>query len=177
MATIAVIIDNLFEDSEYSEPVLAFSKNGHKLVTVGVTAGATVTGKKNGMRVAIDRSIEEVRVSNYDALLIPGGYSPDKLRVHDAAVTFARDFTRSGKPVFAICHAPQLLITADVLNGRRMTGYKSIAQDIKNAGAEYVDEAVVVDGNLITSRYPGDLPAFITASLDSMKVLKKGGAK
>lgn len=169
MAVIAVIIDDMFEDSEYNEPVQAFKENGHLPVTVGIEAGATVVGKKEGLQVNIDKSIEEAKVSDFDALLIPGGYSPDKLRVNDGAVAFTRDFVKSGKPVFAICHAPQLLITADVLRGRRITGYKSVMQDIKNAGAEYVDEAVVVDGNMITSRHPGDLPDFIKASMDSLK--------
>jgi len=168
MATIAVIIGDMFEDSEYTKPVLAFSRNGHTLVTVGIEAGASVSGKKEGTKVTIDRAVEAAAVSDFDALLIPGGYSPDKLRVHDAAVAFARDFVESGKPVFAICHAPQLLITADVLRGRRITGYISIVQDIKNAGAEYVDAAVVVDGNLVTSRHPGDLPDFIKASMDKL---------
>lgn len=132
MTTIAVIIDNMFEDGEYIDPARVFHENGHILVTVGVTAGATVVGKKNGTQVTIDRSIEEVRISNYDVLLISGGYSPDKLRVYDAAVAFVRDFPKSGKPVFAICHAIQLVVTTNVLNGRRMTGYESIAHD-KNA--------------------------------------------
>ena len=115
--------------------------------------------------MTIDKAVNTVAVENYDALLIPGGYSPDKLRVDEDAVRFAGDFVRSGKPVFAICHAAQLLITADVLRGRRFTGYKSVIQDIKNAGAEFLDQEVVEDGALVSSRDPGDLPAFIRASL------------
>lgn len=113
----------------------------------------------------IDKSVSEVEVDDFDALLIPGGYSPDKLRVDEDAVRFTADFVTSGKPVFAICHAGQLLVTARVLQGRRFTGYKSIVQDIKNAGAEFLDQEVVVDGNLISSRNPDDIPAFIAASL------------
>ena len=102
--------------------------------------------------------------------MIPGGYSPDKLRAHKDAVQFAKEFVQSDKPVFLICHAAQLLITADVLKGRKVTGYTSIVQDIKNAGAEYFDQEVVVDGNLVSSRNPGDLPAFIEASLKKLQL-------
>jgi protease I len=91
------------------------------------------------------------------------------LRVDDAAVKFVREFVERDKPVFAICHAPQLLITAQVLQGRKITGWKSIIQDIKNAGAEFIDQEVVEDGNLISSRHPGDLPAFIKAALKKLK--------
>ncbi len=168
MASIAVIITDMFEDSEYVQPAAAFRKEGHSLVHVGLKQGDTVKGKKEATPVAIDRAVSDVSVEDFDALLIPGGFSPDKLRVDPDAVAFAGDFTRSGKPVFSICHAPQLLITAQVLDGRRITGYQSIIQDIKNAGAEFVDAEVVTDGNLVTSRNPNDLPAFIAASLKKL---------
>jgi protease I len=130
MAIIAVIIDDLFEDSEYKKPAEAFKKAGHEL--------------------------------------IPGGYSPDRLRANENAVSLVRDFVKSTKPVFSICHAPQILITAQVLEGRKIIGWKSIVQDIKNAGAEFIDKEVVEDGSLISSRHPGDLPAFIKASLKKL---------
>lgn len=168
MSKVAVIITDLFEDSEYAEPAKAFKKAGHQLVHVGLKAGATVHGKKDNTPVTIDRKVKDVGVDDFDALLIPGGYSPDKLRVDENAVRFADDFVKSGKPVFAICHAAQLLITADVLRGRKLTGYKSIIQDIKNAGAEFVNDEVVVDDNLVSSRDPGDLPAFISAALEKL---------
>jgi len=161
MSTVAVLIDDLFEDSEYTEPTGAFAEAGHTLVHVGMEKGATVEGKSENTPVTIDVPVEEATIADYDALLIPGGYSPDKLRAHETAVAFVRGFMNSNKPVFAICHAPQLLITADVLRGRKLTGWTSIVQDIKNAGAEFVDSDVVEDGNLISSRNPGDLPAFI----------------
>jgi protease I len=169
MATIAVIIDDLFEDSEYTEPVKAFAGAGHRVVHVGLTAGATVRGKKAGTEVRIDRAVRDASPAEFDALLIPGGYSPDRLRAHRDAVAFAGDFMRSGKPVFVICHGAQLLITAQALKGRRITGYRSIIQDIVNAGAEFVDGAAVRDGNLISSRDPGDLPAFIRAALEALQ--------
>ena len=169
MSHVAVIITDLFEDSEYTEPAKAFTEAGHTLTHVGLEAGKTVTGKKEGTPVKIDASVDSVSAGDFDALLIPGGYSPDKLRADETAVRFARDFMKTGKPVFAICHAGQLLISADVIRGRKMTGWKSIVQDIKNAGAEFLDQEVVEDANLVSSRHPGDLPAFIEASLKQLK--------
>jgi len=169
MSRIAVILADMFEDSEYTEPAKAFRDKGHSLVHVGLEEGETVKGKKEGTPVKIDKAVHDVSVEDFDALLIPGGYSPDKLRAYDKPVEFVKQFVKSGKPVFAICHAPQLLITADVLKGRKVTGWKSIVQDIKNAGAEFVDDKVVEDKNLVSSRQPGDLPEFIAASLSRLK--------
>ena len=168
MSKIAVIIANMFEDSEYSKPVKAFKEAGHRIVHIGLKAGKTVKGKKQGTPIEIDKGIKDVSVKDFDALLIPGGYSPDQLRVDEDAARFAKEFVESGKPVFAICHAPQLLITADVIRGRKITGWKSLTQDIKNAGAEFIDGEVVVDGNLVSSRNPGDLPSFIKACLKKL---------
>ena len=169
MKKIAVIITDLFEDVEYTQPAKAFKDAGHELIHIGLKSGETVKGKKENTPVKIDTIFKDVSVDDFDALLIPGGYSPDKLRADDRAVEFTRRFFESGKPVFAICHAPQILITADVIRGKKITGWKSITQDIKNAGAEFVDEEVVIDGNLISSRQPGDLPAFIKASLQKLQ--------
>ncbi|MFW6172302.1 MAG: type 1 glutamine amidotransferase domain-containing protein [Elusimicrobiota bacterium] len=166
---IAVIVTNGFEDIEYTEPVDAFIKEGHRITNIGIRQGEKVRGKKKGTEIMIDKPVQEVDINDYDALLIPGGYSPDKLRVNEKAVKFVRDFVKSNKPVFSICHGPQLLITADVLNGRKATGYKSIKQDIKNAGAEFIDKEVVVDGNMVFSRNPGDLPAFVQESKEKLK--------
>lgn len=168
MSKVAILITDLFEDSEYTEPAKSFKQNGHDLVHIGLESGTTVHGKKEHTPVQIDKAVRDVSIGDFDALLIPGGYSPDQLRVDDDAVKFVREFVESGKPVFAICHAPQLLITADVLRGRKITGWKSIIQDVKNAGAEFMDQEAVVDGNLISSRHPGDLPAFIRAALDRL---------
>jgi protease I len=168
MSRIAVIITDMFEDSEYTEPARAFEEAGHSLTHIGLKSGETVHGKKENTAVTIDEAVGDVSLAQFDALLIPGGYSPDKLRIDEAAVKFAGDFVRSGKPVFAICHAPQLLITADAIRGRRITGYQSIRQDIINAGAQFLDQEVVEDGNLVSSRNPNDLPAFIQASLSRL---------
>jgi protease I len=172
MARVAAIITDMFEDVEYAGPVEAFRKEGHEVINVGTTAGTTVKGKSQQTPVHIDRSVQEVKIDEFDALLIPGGYSPDKLRVDEVAVQFVKEFLESGKPVLSICHGPQLLITADALRGRKVTGYKSIIQDIKNAGARFVDQAVVEDGNLLSSRDPGDIPAFIDASLKKLETAK-----
>lgn len=169
MSKIAVIITNMFEDSEYSEPVNAFKKAGHKIIRVGLKEGEVVKGKKKGTLVKIDKAVTDVSVEDFDALLIPGGYSPDKLRANEDAVKFTKEFAESGKPIFSICHGPQLLITAQALKGRKITGWKSIIQDIKNAGAEFIDQEVVEDENLVSSRHPGDIPAFIRTSLKKLK--------
>ncbi len=166
---IAAIVTDMFEDSEYTKPVEAFRDKGHTVVNVGITAGKVVTGKAQGTKVTIDKAVADVSVNDFDALLIPGGYSPDKLRIDENAVRFTADFVNSKKPVFAICHAGQLLITAKVLKGRTFTGYTSIVQDIKNAGADYVDREVVVDGNLVSSRTPDDIPAFVKESLKKLE--------
>ncbi len=174
MTKIAVLIGKDFEDSEYSQPAQAFKKAGYELVHLGLNKGDTVTGKKHATPVQIDMEVNEANVREFDALLIPGGYSPDNLRAHEAPVRFVKEFMESGKPVFSICHGPQLLISAGKLEGRRATGWKSLTQDIKYAGAHYIDKEVVVDGNLVTSRQPSDLPAFIKAGL---KMLESRHAK
>jgi len=169
MKKIAILIADMFEDVEYTEPAEAFEKAGYKIVHVGLKKNSVVKGKKEETEVIIDKSIDEISIDDFDAIFIPGGYSPDKLRVSKIVLEFVKDFVNSGKPVFSICHAPQLLISAQVLQGRKITGWKSIIQDIKNAGAEFVDKEVVIDGNIISSRSPQDIPAFIKTSLDILK--------
>jgi protease I len=168
MARIGVLIENMFEDSEYKKPAAAFKKAKHELVHIGVKKGI-VKGEKTDMKVKVEKAARDVTAGDFDALFIPGGYSPDRLRSHDEVVAFVKQFAATGKPIFFICHGAQLLITADLLKGRRVTGWKSIIQDIKNAGAEYLDQEVVEDGNFISSRYPADIPAFIKASLNKLK--------
>lgn len=161
MAKVAVVITDKFEDSEYTSPKKALEAAGHELTTIEREAGKTVTGKTDGVKVIIDRAVSDVRPEDFDALLIPGGFSPDLLREHEDIVNFTKHFMDERKPVFAICHGPQLLITAKALEGRDATGYKSIKVDMEYAGAKYVDKEVVVCQNqLVTSRTPDDLPAF-----------------
>lgn len=169
MKKIAVLVTNYFEDSEYTSPVETLNQAGHEIVNLGLKEGEIVTGKKEGTEVVIDQDVKEATADQFDALLLPGGFSPDILRAKPEPVDFVRNFVRSGKPVFAICHGPQLMITADVLRGRTLTGWKSIEQDIKNAGANFEDKEVVVDDNLVTSRNPDDLPAFNQAILNQLR--------
>lgn len=169
MSKIGVLVGPKFEDIEYSEPANAFKYNGHELTHIGTKEGQVVDGKEGKSKVLIDKSAADVSVDNFDAIFIPGGCSPDKLRENEDIVRFTREFVQSNKPVFAICHAPQLFITAKVIEGRNVAGWKSIIVDIENAGGNYVDKEVVEDGNIITSRGPDDIPAFIQASLKKIK--------
>lgn len=169
MAKIATIITNEFEDSEYIEPKEAFEHEDHEVSTIEVEAGKTIKGK-DGSKVTVDFGIDDVSPDDFDALFIPGGFSPDILRADDRFVQFAKAFMDEKKPVFAICHGPQILITAETLEGRDITGYKSIKVDLKNAGATFHDKKVVVCQNqLVSSRTPDDLPAFIESSLELIK--------
>lgn len=168
MAHLAVLMDDLFEGVEFTAPVKAFREAGHQVTVLGLRKGAEVKGKREGTVVEIQSEVAESDPSQFDALLIPGGYSPDRLRAHEEPVRFVASFVKSGKPVLAICHAPQILITAQVLKGRKVTGYKSVRQDILNSGAEFVDKPVVRDGNLISSRGPRDMAAFIKAGLEAL---------
>ena len=163
---IAVLITDEFEDAEFTSPAEAYRKAGHQIVTIENKAGNVVKGKQGKASVTIDKSIDEVKVSDFDALLLPGGHSPDTLRGDDRFVAFTRAFAESGKPIFAICHGPQLLINADVVRGRKLTTVKPLVVDVKNAGAELYDKEVVGDQDtLVTSRTPDDLPAFNRESL------------
>ncbi|MCP3026874.1 type 1 glutamine amidotransferase domain-containing protein [Halobacillus sp. A5] len=170
MSKIACVMTSLFEDVEYTQPVDALSKEGHEVTTIEWEAGKEITGKQGQTKVTVDSSIDEVKPEDFDALLIPGGFSPDQLRADDKFVKFAKHFMDEKKPVFAICHGPQLLITAKSLEGRSATGFKSIAVDMEYAGVQFKDEEVVVCGNqLVTSRQPEDIPAF---NQEASKLLK-----
>lgn len=155
---VVMVLANNFEDSEAIEPKNHLEALGADVVTVGAEKG-TVSGKK-GATLEVERTFSEVSPDEFQMLVIPGGGAPENLRIVDDAVAFTRRFVESGKPVGSICHGPQLLISADVLQGRTVTSVNKIRDDIKNAGGNYVDEELVVDANLITSRVPKDLPAF-----------------
>jgi protease I len=169
---IACVLGPDFEDSEFKEPYDAFRNSGHEVVIVGLQPGVELEGSKGKVKATVDSSLNEVKADEFDALLIPGGYSPDKLRSKDEAVAFVKAFVQAGKPIFAICHGPQLLLTANDTGKwtHRMTAWKTVQGDLKKAGADVVDEEVVVDRNLVTSRQPSDIPAFIR---ESLKVLEQ----
>lgn len=165
-ANVAMVIADNFEDSEAVDPKNYLEERGARVTLIGLETG-TVTGKK-GATLEATHTFDDVNVGQFDALVVPGGGSPENLRIHDKAVSFTREFVESGKPVASICHGPQLLISADVLRGRTVTCVNKIRDDVINAGANYVDEELVTDGNLISSRVPGDLPAFNKAIAESL---------
>jgi protease I len=168
MARVAMIVDEMFEDSELRVPFDRLREAGHEVVLVGLEAGKRLVGKRGKEKVRIERAIDDVDASEFDALVIPGGYSPDKLRTNEGMVALTRSLCRSGRTVAAVCHAPWMLAEADVLRGKTVTSWPSIKTDLKNAGARWTDREVVVDGNLITSRKPEDLEAFSAAILDRL---------
>lgn len=156
---IALIATNDFEDSELTQPLDALREAGAEVTVISIKPD-TITGK-NGTEIHVDSLVSDVDSNEYHGLVIPGGVgSPDTLRMDDGAVSFVREFFEQHKPVGAICHGPWMLAEADVLEGRTVTSWPSLKTDLVNAGATWVDEEVVVDEGLVTSRNPQDLPAF-----------------
>lgn len=167
---IACLLDSGFEDSEFKQPYDAFLQQGHRVTIIGLEAGKELKGKNGKVTTKAEVGIDQVNPEQFDALFLPGGQSPDHLRINPKVVEFTRSFMESGKPVLAICHGPQLLITARVVKGRKLTAWPTIQDDLKQVGADVVDQEVVVDKNLVTSRKPDDIPAFIR---ESQKLLEK----
>lgn len=169
MAKVAIILAEDFEDSEFRVPFDRLEGAGHDIVVAGKEAGTDLTGKRGDETVTTDSAIGDLDPDEFDALVIPGGYSPDKLRTHEAAVQLTRRMFNSGRTVAAICHAGSLLVDADVISGLTLTSWPSIQRDLENAGAIWVDEEVVEEANLITSRKPDDLEAFSNAILTRLE--------
>jgi protease I len=169
---VAMLVEDGFEDRELMGPLEALRAAGATVTIVGPTAGAEFKGKRGQAVVTSELAAGSAHMKNFDALVIPGGYAPDKMRMRHAMVDLARDAMESGKPVAAICHGPQLLISADTLRGRTLTCWPSIAVDVKNAGGLYVDKPVVEDRNLITSRKPDDVPVFNDAIIRALLELR-----
>jgi protease I len=165
---VAMLVEDEFEDRELTGPRDALSAAGAIVTMIGPTKGAQFTGKRGEATVTSEIAAGAARMKDFDALVIPGGHAPDKMRMRHAMVDLARDAMEAGKPVAAICHGPQLLISANVLRGRTLTCWPSIAIDVKNAGGMYVDKPVVEDGNLITSRKPDDVPVFSAAIIRAL---------
>ncbi|QAB17959.1 type 1 glutamine amidotransferase [Leucobacter muris] len=156
---VAILATNGFEDSELTEPLAAVREHGTEVDVVSTNTG-TIRGK-NGHEAIVSRSTSDASAGDYDALVLPGGVvNGDHIRLDEHAVSFTRDFFEQHKPVAAICHGGWILADADVLQGRKVTSYPSLRTDLRNAGATWVDEEVVVDQGLVTSRTPDDLPAF-----------------
>lgn len=169
MARIAMPLGEGFEDSEFTVPFDRFHNMGHQVTITGPKAGQVVVGKKGQASARVDRAARDLSPDDFDALVIPGGYSPDHLRTDPDVVRFVREFFETGKAVAAICHGPQLLIEAEVVEGRKLTSWPSVRKDLENAGASWLDCEVVCDGNLITSRKPADLDAFSSAVLKRLE--------
>jgi protease I len=162
--TAAIIAADEFEDLELFHPMYRLQEEGIKTVVIGLTMDP-IKGKK-GYSITPNASIDEVNAEKFDFLVVPGGKSPEKLRLNQKILRFVRDFDTQGKPIAAICHAGQVLASAGIVKNRTLTCVAGIRDDMINAGARYVDQAVVSDGNLVTSRVPSDLPEFARAMIE-----------
>lgn len=169
MSNVAFLLANDFEDSEMKVPYDEVIKAGHQADIIGLKKDETLLGKKKEISYATDKAIADVQAGDYDAIVIPGGSSPENLRQNADILKFVKEANEAGKPIASICHGPQILISADLLKGRTITSYPPLKDDVVNAGAEFKDEEVVVDRNYITSRTPEDEPAFVR---EILKVLK-----
>jgi protease I len=165
---IAILAGEDFEDSELMEPLRAMKDAGASVLIVGSGSKKVYKGKRGSAEVIVDTTADKVEASQFDAIIVPGGYAPDKMRLHQPMVDLVRKVHAEGKIVAAVCHGPQLLISADVVKGRRVTSWPSVAVDLKNAGAIWVNEPMVRDGNIITSRKPADLPKFNRAIIEAL---------
>jgi len=162
---IAILVDNIYQDQEVWYPYFRFKEAGAQVVTVAAKAGETYTSK-HGYPITSDVTYDSVRAADFDGVVVPGGYAPDIIRRHSAANRFVHDMDKQGKLVASICHGPWVLCSAQILKGRRATCFFAIKDDVIHAGAKYEDAEVVIDGNLVTSRKPEDLPAFCRASIE-----------
>jgi protease I len=171
-ARVLIVATSRFEESELFGPLEILKGKGAEVTLASLTREEIMgtVHDEPGKRITPDTTIGEVTANDYDALLLPGGVgNPDRLRMDGTAVGLVREFANSGKPVAAICHGPWLLVEADVLHGKKATSWPSIRTDLRNAGAEVVDEEAVTDGNIITSRKPDDVPAFTEALIAAIE--------
>lgn len=171
---VAVLLGPDFEDSEFETPRTTLMQLGHRVDVISRDAGEQLHGKRRIVTATPEYAAADATPDGYDLVLIPGGYSPDRLRLDDDVIRFLRRAARLGIPIAAICHAGSLLIEAGLVEGRRLTSWPSIRTDLENAGAHWVDDDVVFDGVLITSRGPDDLPAFNEAVLAALSSTGRG---
>jgi len=168
---VAIFTEEGFEQVELTSPKQALEQAGATVHVISPKSGKIKAWDKTnwGIEINVDKPLNEVSPDDYDALVLPGGVlNPDKLRQNKDAVAFASAFLDEGKPLAAICHGPQLLIETGMINGRRLTSYPSLQTDLKNAGADWIDEEVVVDNGLVTSRRPNDLEAFNRKTIEEI---------
>ena len=165
---VAIPVESLFNTFEFWYPYYRLKEAGADVTVVGSGSAETYTGKP-GTEVKVDVSVEQVTAADFDGMVIPGGYAPDIMRRYPKMVQLVRDLFDGGKVVAAICHAGWMLASAKILQGKTVTSFFAIKDDLVHAGAEWVDQEVVVDGNLITSRTPDDLPAFMRAVIAALK--------
>ncbi|PSB21747.1 DUF2383 domain-containing protein [Phormidesmis priestleyi ULC007] len=165
---VAILIEQGVEDSEFQIPYNALKKAGANVVVLGSRMNEEYKGKEGKLSIKADATTTESIAADFDAVIIPGGMAPDKMRTNMKTVRFVQDAFTGGILVASVCHGPQVLIEGDLLKGVRATGFRAIRKDMQNAGAEFVDEPLVIDDNLITSRRPGDLPIFTTAILTTL---------
>jgi len=166
---IAILAEDDFEDSELIEPMRAMKNAGAKVLLIGSGSKETYRGKRGCVTVRVDATADKVKAEDFDAIIVPGGYAADRMRLHQSMVELVRKAYELGKVVAAICHGPQLLISAEIVGGHQVTSWPSLAVDLRNAGAEWVDAPVAQDGNIITSRKPADLPRFNTAIIEALR--------
>lgn len=160
---IAFLMTDGFEDSEFRVPYDRLKEAGMDITILGLDSGSNITGKRKRETVTVEESVYDIEPTGFEGVIIPGGNSPDKLRLSDAAVSFVKKMNQKNKMIAAICHGPQLMISADIVNGKKITSWPSIAVDLRNAGAIWEDSPVVQDSNFITSRKPDDLEKFCQA--------------
>lgn len=165
---IIILVERMFNDQEFWYPYYRLKEAGVEVVVVGSGSHGAYTGK-SGTQTKVDASADEISSSEFDGIIIPGGYAPDHMRRYPAMVKLVKELFDAGKVVAAICHAGWMLASAHILQGRTVTSFFAIKDDLTNAGANWVDEEVVVDGKLITSRKPDDLPAFMKAVVDHLR--------
>jgi protease I len=173
---IAIVVANGFEQSEMVEPKKALEKAGAKTIIISLKKGKVKGWKdKNwGDEFTVDKQIEEVKAEDFDGLLLPGGVmNPDTLRLYPSVINFIKGFVKANKPIAAICHGPWTLINAEAVKNRKITSWPSIKTDLINAGAKWVDQEVVKDGNLVTSRKPADIPAFNKTFIELLTKVQK----
>lgn len=173
--SVAMFIANMYEDVEHLVPYYRMKEEGANVTVIG--PNAEVYHGKHGVPTKADMSIREARAEEFDALLIPGGFSPDYMRRTEGMAEFVRTIHEQGKPIGTICHGPWMLASAGIAKNVKLTSFTSVKDDLKNAGANWVDEEVVVDKNIITSRYPGDLPVYCRTIVEQFAAAKATAPK